>query len=152
MSAFSTRLIALAATLTTIATGCQQQPAVSVSDSPDGPVEIVDVDASGELTHRSARFLEVVDRSDDKIVVVDFWATWCGPCKALAPELEEVKQDWGDSIVLVKVDVDSSAGLAEHYQVTSIPDVRFFRNGEPIGGFVGSTTATSISRQLKALQ
>jgi thioredoxin 1 len=135
-----------------VLSGCQQQPSISATSSPDGAVELLQVSTDGGVEHVEMQFLEAVNRSDDKLVLVDFWAEWCGPCKMLAPELETVKQDWGDGLVIVKVNVDDNPELAQHFQVSAIPDLRILRNGQPVGGFAGYTSSSSISSRLKSLQ
>jgi thioredoxin 1 len=69
--------------------------------------------------------------------VVDFYATWCGPCKMLDPILEKVVQQPGTGINLVKVDIDAMGDLASQYQVTSVPTVMLFRDGKAIKQFIG---------------
>lgn len=70
-------------------------------------------------------------------VLVDFWATWCGPCQMLAPILDEIGKELGDKVKIVKVDVDSESQLAQDYNVSSIPTVIIFKNGQVIDTIIG---------------
>jgi thioredoxin len=84
---------------------------------------------------------DVIERSRDLPVVVDFWAAWCGPCRMLGPAIEgEVEKRTG-KIELAKIDVDAEQALAAQYGVQSIPTVAVFRDGEPVSGFVGAHPA-----------
>lgn len=68
--------------------------------------------------------------SSEKLTLIDFYATWCGPCKMMHPVLEEVKREFRDHVNVYKIDVDKNASLCEGYHVQSVPTLMLFRNGE----------------------
>lgn len=84
----------------------------------------------------------------DKPVVCDFFATWCGPCKMLAPVMEEVSKDFSDKAVFIKVDVDTEPVLAARYGIMSIPFVAVFKNGEQTAKSVGYMTKSEAAEFL----
>jgi putative thioredoxin len=86
----------------------------------------------------SERFpTDVLERSRSVLVAVDFWAAWCGPCRALAPMLEQLVEQYGGRLHLARVDVDANPQLSAQFGIRSIPDVRFFKDGKLVDGFVG---------------
>jgi putative thioredoxin len=87
---------------------------------------------------------EVLDRSRDAPVVVDFWAAWCGPCRALGPVLERAVAAHNGEVRLAKVDVDAEPELAERYGVRGIPAVKAFRRGQVVSEFVGAQSAPAV--------
>lgn len=91
-------------------------------------------------------FNEII--KSEKPTLVDFFATWCGPCKMQSPILEQVKQRIGDKVVIVKVDVDRNQELAAHYRVQSVPTLIMFKNGEPVWRAVGVQQAALLENKI----
>ena len=75
---------------------------------------------------------------DSKLVIVDFWATWCGPCRMLSPILDQVEEEMPDQITVVKVNVDDADEIAAQYRIMSIPTLLFFKNGQIVDKTVGA--------------
>lgn len=89
--------------------------------------------------------------SADKLVLVDLYATWCTPCKALAPVLEELADKYADKIKVVKVNVDDEESIAAKFGIASIPTVIFFKNGQTAASFVGLRSASEIEKMIEKL-
>ncbi len=94
---------------------------------------------------------EVIEKSKEKIVIVDFWAPWCGPCKALTPILENQATRKKEHLEVVKVNVDENQGIASQLRVQSIPAVFAFSDGEPVDGFMGAKTEPEVEKFLDTL-
>lgn len=84
-------------------------------------------------------------------VLVDFWATWCGPCKMISPIVDQIATEMAGTAKVGKVNVDDSASLATRFNVRSIPTLLFFKNGELVDTIVGATSKDNILSHLKAL-
>lgn len=107
-----------------------QYTVAAMSASTGSPAAIFDTN--------SARFAaDVIERSRHVAVAVDFWAPWCAPCRALAPLLEQLVNAYGGRLAVARVNTDEEPALAAQFGIRSIPDVRVFRDGRQVDGFVG---------------
>ena len=86
----------------------------------------------------------------DKLVIVDFWAEWCGPCKMIAPLLDEIARDMGDKVKIVKVNVDQEQELAQQYGIYNIPTLLFFKGGTVREQVVGATAKKNLVEKINS--
>lgn len=84
-------------------------------------------------------------------LVVDFWATWCGPCRAIAPIVEELANEYDGKIVVGKCDVEENDEIAMEFGIRNIPTILFIKNGEVVDKFVGATTKAKLQEMFEAL-
>jgi thioredoxin 1 len=89
--------------------------------------------------------------NSDMPVVVDFWAPWCGPCQAIAPVLEELGAEYTGKIKVAKVNVDNNQELATEYQVASIPNLVFFKDGEAVDRQIGFSSKGDLENKINSL-
>ena len=94
-----------------------------------------------------ATFKEII--SSDTLVLVDFFATWCGPCKMMHPILEELKQKLGDKIRIIKIDVDNNQAFSSQYNIQSVPTLILFRNNELLWRQSGAMSLQNLMNVIK---
>lgn len=105
---------------------------------------------SAAITVSDSTFADLVLMSQ-KPVLVDFWATWCGPCRMVAPVLEEIAAEKSGALTVAKVDVDANPGAARDYRVFSIPTLILFKDGKPVKRIVGAKSKAALLRKLDGL-
>ena len=107
-------------------------------------------DNAPTITGTDANFEAEVLNSDQP-VLVDFWATWCGPCRTIAPTIEELASDYDGRARVVKLDVDNNPQTAMKYGIRSIPSLLFFKDGRPVDQMVGVVPKKVLAEKLDAL-
>lgn len=104
----------------------------------------------GEIIEfKGEKFEEIV--ASETPSIVDFWAPWCGPCRMIAPVLEEIAEEMKGSIKILKVNVDDYPGIAQKFGIMSIPTLLFFKNGENRGKIIGAVPKKEILKKIKEL-
>lgn len=86
-----------------------------------------------------------------QLVMIDFWATWCGPCRALAPTIEELAEEYHDKMVIAKCDIDENQDIAMQFGIMSIPTILFFKNGEIVEKQVGLVPKVQLKKIIDSL-
>ncbi len=88
--------------------------------------------------------------ASEKLLLVDFWAAWCGPCKMLAPVIEELAEEYVGKVTVGKVNIDENPDLAVRYGIQSIPTVMLFKDGKPVGKEIGLKPASAFTKMVDA--
>ena len=114
----------------------------------NGSIPVGDIIKDSDTNNFST---DVIDRSTNIPVVVDFWAPWCGPCKQLSPTLDKLAREYGGKIQLVKINVDENQELATQMRVQSIPMVVAFKDGQPVDGFAGALPESQLRQFFEKL-
>lgn len=103
---------------------------------------------SENITELDSASFESTISSSSVPVVVDFWAPWCGPCKAIAPILEELASELGDSVKICKVNVDNNSEIAGKFEIRAIPTILIFKNGSVADTIVGLTSKDDLKAKI----
>lgn len=97
-----------------------------------------------------ANFNEVVNGTE-KPVLIDFWAEWCGPCRAMSPIVKELSEEYGEKVIVGKMDVDANTTIPNQFGIRSIPTILFFKGGEQVDRLVGAVPKTIVASKLDSL-
>jgi thioredoxin 1 len=101
-----------------------------------------------EIKHATDSTFDELVLKAERPVVVDFWAAWCGPCKMVAPVLEEIANEKAGALTVAKIDVDANPATARDFQVVSIPTMILFKDGAPVKRIVGAKGKAALLREL----
>ena len=93
---------------------------------------------------------EIIDGS--QLTLVDFFATWCGPCKMMHPVLEQLKEEMGDSLRIIKIDIDKNEALMEQYRIQSVPTLMLFRKGDALWRQSGAMSLSDLKKVVNSYQ
>lgn len=85
---------------------------------------------------------------NDKPVIVDYWAEWCGPCRMVAPVLEEIANEYGEKIDVVKLNIDENPAVSQRYEIMAIPTMSVFKGGQVVKQIVGAKPKSALLREL----
>ncbi|RTE87744.1 MULTISPECIES: thioredoxin [Gammaproteobacteria] len=99
------------------------------------------------LTAQNAKEV-LIDQAEGKVVLIDFWADWCEPCKQLLPILEKIAADYSDNLILAKVDCEAEQALAGQFQIRNLPTLMVFKDGQPVDGLAGAQPEQAIREML----
>jgi thioredoxin 1 len=107
--------------------------------------------AESAVVHLTEQNFDEALVANSGLMMVDFWAEWCGPCRAIAPVLEELARSSGGRVTLAKVNVDENPGLAARYGIRSIPTILFVKDGKVVDQVIGAVPRAQLQKKLDAL-
>lgn len=99
---------------------------------------------------RMEKLNEIINGS--QLTLVDFFATWCGPCKMMHPVLEQLKEEMGDSLRIIKIDIDKNEALMEQYRIQSVPTLMLFRKGDALWRLSGAMSLSDLKKVVNSYQ
>ena len=102
-----------------------------------------------EITVTDTNFSDIL--ATDKLVMVDFWATWCGPCRAIVPVVEELANEYEGRAVIAKCNVDECQDIPMQYGIRNIPTLLFFKNGQLVDRMVGAAPKSELAKKIDSL-
>lgn len=94
----------------------------------------------------SSNFDKVI--TENKLVLIDFWATWCGPCKIVSPIIEKIASDYENKLIVAKVDIDKARDIAQNYNIQSIPTVILFKDGKIVSRQIGAMSFEEYEKEI----
>ena len=98
------------------------------------------------------QYRDLLEKHPDKVIIMDFWATWCAPCNMFAPVFEKLQKEYSNQFIFVKVNVDTNQILASHYRITGIPTTLFIKNDTVIDKIVGATNYNKMKQILEKIK
>jgi thioredoxin 1 len=102
--------------------------------------------------HSLEEYDKLIGEFTDKVIIIDFWAVWCGPCMAFAPVFERLQQEYAQEFIFAKVNVDENPGVAQKYRITGIPTTLFIKNDKVVHKIVGSVNYDYMQRVIEKLK
>ena len=126
-------LSALALSAALLFTACDQSEADESTEPSPADASVSDKAVDAKPIAVDAKNFEATVLKSDKLVLVDYWAEWCGPCKVVAPAVDEIAKDYGDRVVVAKLDVDVAGDIATKYGVRTLPTLMLFKDGKVVG-------------------
>jgi thioredoxin 1 len=117
--------------------------------APEKSIAVINDNKGGTIEFTDANFQSKV-LSSDKLTLVDFWATWCGPCRTMGPVVEDLAKEYGGKVNIGKLDVDNNPNVCGKYGITSIPTILFIKNGKVVDRTVGVYPRSKLVKMIKA--